>query len=134
MSAKSTFELPPGVAKRRETLLVIDAPEATAMIAELDPQPAVVLVRYALLDAALLARVKPDCIVLPLLRAGFDVAQALQRLVALGYRGKVCALAKALPDRAMVEVELRAFALGLTVHLIEIPALGQPALPPPPRR
>ncbi|MDP2739781.1 MAG: hypothetical protein Q8O82_14035 [Pseudorhodobacter sp.] len=109
-----------------EMLLIIDAPEALALIASLPPdmprRPAVVLTRYAMLDAELLRRIKPDCILLPLLRPGFDIAQALQRLARLGYRGKVRVLGKTLPDRAMVEAELRAFAPDLHVHLIEIPA------------
>jgi|GEM_PF-838392 len=134
MSAKATFKAAPNALAGQAAVLVIDAPEAMALIADLDPRPAAIMVQWARLDATLLARIKPDCIVLPLLRSGFDVAQALQRLTALGYCGKVCALSPALPDRAMVEAELRAFAPGLTVDLLEIPARGSPVSPPPPRR
>ncbi|OIQ07134.1 MAG: phenolic acid decarboxylase [Rhodobacteraceae bacterium CG2_30_10_405] len=53
---------------------------------------------------------------LPLLDPRLDVAQALQRLAELGYRGRICVLTASLPDRAMVEAELR--ALATTVHPI----------------
>lgn len=109
-----------------EMLLIIDVPEALALIASTSacmPQcPAVVLTRYAMLDAELLRHIKPDCILLPLLRPGFDIAQALQRLARLSYRGTIRVLGQTLPDHAMVEAELRAFAPDLHVHLIEIPA------------
>jgi len=124
MSAKPTFEIPAPAYAPRETLLIIDAPEALVLVAQLEKPPEVVVSLFPQLDAALLDRVRPDCIALPLLDPRLDVAQALQRLAELGYRGRICVLTAPLPDHAMVEAELRALAPGVTVHLIECPAPG----------
>lgn len=105
-----------------QVFLIIDAPEALALIAGLPYRPAVVMTRFAMLDGGLLARVQPDCIILPLLKPGFDIAQALHLLTTRNYGGKVCAISQTLPDRAMVEAELRALAPALKLCLIEIPA------------
>ncbi|HEX9858240.1 MAG TPA: hypothetical protein VGA75_07770 [Paracoccaceae bacterium] len=102
-------------------VLVIEAMEALALIAELPRRPVVTLARFAELDHDLLARFQPDCVVFPLFAQRLDATRVVRRLSELGYRGNVCALAPPLPDGAMVEAELRAVAPDLNLHLIDIP-------------
>lgn len=103
------------------TVLVIDVADPLSLIDRLIPRPSVVMARFAMLNAELLARVRPECVVLPLLSPAFDAIQAIQRLVLLGYSGRICILAPPLPNRAMVETELRGYAPGMTIKLMELP-------------
>ncbi|EEW26427.1 hypothetical protein [Rhodobacter ferrooxidans] len=104
-----------------QVFLLVDAPEALALIDMRVPRPSVVMASFGALDHEILTQVNPDCIVLPLLHPGIDIEQALLVLAALGFGGCICALCPALPNRRMVESELRAFAPGLDVRLIELP-------------
>lgn len=80
---------------------------------------AIVRARGAELDAALLARVRPHTVVAPLIGREGDALTLVAQLVSLGYDGRIVVLAAPLPDRAMVERELRAAAPGLRLDLIE---------------
>lgn len=70
---------------------------------------------HAALDAAALARILPDCVVTPLLSPGPDALEVAVRLLALGYRGRLCVLGVDLPDRRMVVEEIAAAAPGIEV-------------------
>lgn len=71
---------------------------------------------YAELDADLLARTAPDLVIIPLFTADHDANAMIERLVALGYGGKVAVLAPPLPNPPLVERELG--GLGLQVTLV----------------
>lgn len=73
---------------------------------------------FAHLDRALLEKVAPDRVVVPLISATLDAIQALIRLDAMGYRGTLCALTTRLPKPKMVLSELRGVAPGIAVQLI----------------
>jgi hypothetical protein len=68
------------------------------------------------LDAALLRRLQPSHVILPLFTDDHDATTAIERLVELGYTGKVTVLAPKLPNPRLVERELA--SLGLAVTLI----------------
>lgn len=85
-----------------------------------DPGAALVLTRFATLDATLLARVMPDLVLAPLFGPGFDILDLAQRLTLLGYRGPLRALASALPDPEAVAREVRGHCLGIDFALILI--------------
>ncbi len=71
---------------------------------------------FADLDGNMLALTCPDLVIMPLFAADQDATAMIERLVALGYQGKVAVLAPTLPNPRLVERELR--GLGLRVTLI----------------
>jgi hypothetical protein len=77
------------------------------------------VVPFSGLNAALLARLAPGWVVFPLMAAGFDAPLVIENLVALGYSGRACVVAPRLPNRRMVEVELRSIAPTLHLMLVE---------------
>jgi hypothetical protein len=81
-----------------------------------------VLTPFSGLNADLLARTMPDAVIFPLIAAGFDALQVIDRLVALRYAGEACVMAPILPNRRMVEAELRSHGPGLRLLLVEQPA------------
>jgi hypothetical protein len=60
-----------------------------------------------------------DLVITPLIGAGFDAIDLIERLAEKGFRGKVQVMARQLPDRLLVLHELLAVAtpLGMTVDL-----------------
>lgn len=71
---------------------------------------------FAALDGNMLALTSPDLVIMPLFTADQDATAMIERLMALGYQGKVAVLAPTLPKPRLVERELR--SLGLQVTLI----------------
>jgi len=106
-----------------EVCLVIDSPEANALVNSLHPRPPVIVTRFAEINRAMLLETKPDCVVMPLMRPTFDAPQGLALLAAIGFCGRICVVTGPLPNRRMVETELRALAEGIEFHLIEFPQL-----------
>ena len=82
------------------------------------PSGVVATARLAELDAALLARVRPDQVLLPLLSPGHDATAVVERLQAIGYAGLITVVAPRLPDAPMVEAELRALGPGPRLTLL----------------
>jgi hypothetical protein len=68
------------------------------------------------LTADILQAVQPTLIICPLFTAGCDATSAIERLIELGYSGRVSILAPHLPNPRLVERELQ--GLGLAVTLI----------------
>lgn len=68
------------------------------------------------LTKEILQTVQPTLIICPLFTADFDATTAIERLIDLGYAGRVSILAPPLPNPRLVERELR--GLGLAVMLI----------------
>lgn len=74
------------------------------------------------LDAALLARLRPDCILAPLMAPGVDILDVAARLDALSYSGLLLAITPPLPNPGIVRREVRLASPGLRFDLIELPA------------
>lgn len=74
--------------------------------------------RFADLGPALLARLRPDEVLCPLFAPGFDAAAVIERLAALGFRGRVLVLAAGLPAPAAVAEELGAIAPAIAVAVL----------------
>ena len=74
--------------------------------------------RLADLDPELLAQLAPLRVFLPLVGRNQDAIQMILTLQSWGYAGPLTVLAPALPDRAMVEAELRALGPGLRLDLL----------------
>jgi hypothetical protein len=86
------------------------------------PGGPVYLVPVGGLDAALLARVDPGWVIFPLMASDFDAPMVIEKLAELGYSGRACVVAPPLPNRRMVEIELRSIAPILHLMLVERPA------------
>lgn len=71
------------------------------------------------LDAGLLERIRPGWVVFPLLAPRFDAHHVIEILAVLGYARGVCIMAPPLPNRRMVETELRAIAPSLHLMLVD---------------
>ena len=82
------------------------------------PMTGVTHLRFADLTAALLARMRPSLILLPLFSPGYDATTAIETLEALGYRGRLTILAPDLPKPRLVERELRNLGPGMRLTLI----------------
>jgi hypothetical protein len=77
-----------------------------------------VTVPYQRLDAMLLARVLPDCVLTGLVDEGFDAMDVAERLQSLGYAGEFWVVCPPLPDLPLVRHELTAAFPGLAVRFI----------------
>lgn len=102
------------------TLVIGEGDHATMARAAASGGP-VFVAPFSDLDAALLARLCPEWVVFPLMAPGFDAPVIIEMLVELGYSGRACVVAPRLPNRRMVEVELRSIAPSLHLVLVETP-------------
>ena len=80
------------------------------------PMTGVTHLTLSRVDADLLQRLQPTLVIMPLFTADHDATTAIERLVELGYSGRITVLAPKLPNPRLVERELA--SLGLSVTLI----------------
>jgi hypothetical protein len=73
------------------------------------------------LNAEIMAVLRPEWVIFPLIEDQFDAAYVIETLKALGYTGRACVISPILPNRRMVEVELRSIYPVLNFLLIETP-------------
>ena len=69
------------------------------------------------LTSALLYLLKPDRVVCPLFGDQFDAVQVIERLVAIGFGGRLSIIAD-VPSPGLVQAELAAMAPGITVEVL----------------
>lgn len=108
----------PGSGLLPEVVLLIDLTDPPAGV-RLDGALRVVSASSSAVDAALLAQVLPDLILTPLFAGHSDAAQVVARLTELGYGGRLTVVSPRLPNRRMVETELRGLATGIEITLTE---------------
>jgi hypothetical protein len=80
----------------------------------------VVAVDLASLDADLIARLAPRAVLSLLSWSGGDALDVAQRLAAGGFAGPYRALSPALPDRSVIEAEVRSQCPLLDFAVVEI--------------
>jgi hypothetical protein len=78
----------------------------------------VTIAAFGELNAAYLAEIAPQLVVLPLFSVREDATTMVEALMSLGYDGAISVMAPRLPDRAMVERELRALGPGPRLRLV----------------
>jgi len=102
-------QIPPTSAPALRVLVLDMLPSLTALL-----PPGAVLTEAESddLTATLLATLRPDRVLLPLMGRGHDAMQVIERLEALGYTGAITVLAPTLPHPRMVERELRSIGPG----------------------
>lgn len=103
---------------------MIEVPKTVGFSASLPLHVTAVPILFSALETKLVASVSPTKVVLPLMTRGFDAAEAIEHLGACGYRGAVWVLAPKLPNRRMVERELKSMVQGIQVEVIELDELG----------
>lgn len=89
------------------------------------PRPALAGFHFAAvadLSPSLLAALRPDLILSPLLAGSHDVIDVARRLAELGYAGRYRALADHLPDPAIILTEVRLIAPALDFDLFLVNA------------
>lgn len=108
-----------------ERLLLIEpGPMLPPLLSHVPQHVAVIITRYAMLDAAMIARVAPDCIAAPLMGDGFDIMELAQFLSGLGYANRLCILAPPLPNPGLILREVSAVAAALHPTLVMVDGGG----------
>jgi hypothetical protein len=84
----------------------------------------VIVTKSAQLTQDLLFDAAPDVVLVPLMGVGPDVYDVTLRLLSLGYKGRVRAFCRPLPNAALICNEVRARFPSLDFGLIELPDRG----------
>ena len=113
-----------------EVYLVVEVPKTVGFITSLPVHVTAIPIQFSALEQKLVSSVSPTKVVVPLMARGFDAAEVVEQLATCGFRGSVWVLAPKLPNRRMVERELKSMAPGIQVELIELdevaPVDGRP--------
>ncbi len=103
-----------------EVYLVIEVPRTVGFGSALPIHVTAVPVQFSALEQKLVSSIAPTKVVVPLMTRNFDAAEVIEHLGTCGYRGSVWVLAPKLPNRRMVERELRSMVQGIQVEIIEL--------------
>jgi hypothetical protein len=103
-----------------EVYLVIEVPKTVGLSRTLPAHVTALPISFSALEHKLVTSVAPTKVVVPLMARGFDAADVVEQLVECGYQGSLWVLAPKLPNRRMVERELRSMAAGIMVEVIEM--------------
>ena len=103
-----------------EVYLVIEVPRTVGFVHALPVHVTAVPILFSALEQKLVSSVAPTKVVVPLMARGFDAADVVEQLAICGYQGSVWVLAPKLPNRRMVERELKSMASGMQVEVIEL--------------
>lgn len=107
-----------------EVYLVVDVPKTVGFVSALPLHVTAVPIAFAALEQKLVASVSPTKVVMPLMTRSFDATEAIEQLGLCGYQGSVWVLAPKLPNRRMVERELKSIVAGIQVEVIELDDVG----------
>lgn len=101
------------------TVLVVEAPGALSILQPAPGRQSVVITQFSMLRAAMLAQIRPDAVIGPLIRGGWDILDLGEALEAGGYAGPLFVLTRPLPRAELVLRELCAVCPRLSIRLIE---------------
>ena len=99
---------------------MVEVPKSVGFIAALPVHVTAVPILFSALEQKLVSSVSPTKVVVPLMARGFDAADVVEQLAACGFQGAVWVLAPKLPNRRMVERELKSLATGIQIEVIEL--------------
>lgn len=111
----------PVALKNARTILVVEAPGALRLVGNEPVRQGVVMTQLRMLNAGMLAQVRPDAVIGPLIAGNWDSLDLGLTLEELGYRGAFFILTRPLPRTELVLRELRACCPNLSIHVIETP-------------
>ena len=103
-----------------EVYLVIEVPRTVGFGTALPLHVTAIPVLFSALEEKLVSSIAPSKVVVPLMTRHFDAAEVVEHLGTCGYQGSVWVLAPKLPNRRMVERELRSMVQGIQVEIIEL--------------
>ena len=103
------------------SVLVIEAAQPLGPFLTQAPGAVMVVAPFEALDAELLSRTHPDCVVTPLFTTAFDVLDVAEKLVELGYAGRFLAVSQPLPNPRLIKSEVRAIGPNLTFDILQLP-------------
>lgn len=103
-----------------EIYLVIEVPKTVGFVNALPVHVTSVPILFSALEQKLVSSVAPTKVVVPLMARGFDAADVVEQLAVCGYQGSVWVLSPKLPNRRMVERELKSLASGIQIEVIEL--------------
>ncbi|NKB28303.1 MAG: hypothetical protein GKR99_12405 [Rhodobacteraceae bacterium] len=78
-------------------------------------------VEFVEISRELIETMEPELVASPLLAKGFDCIDLAQALYMSGFRGQFRAMARVLPDPAIVRNEIRTMCPGLDFDILEMP-------------
>lgn len=78
------------------------------------------VVAFADLSVQLLQQIRPDVVVAPLLAGQIDALDVAALLYACAYDGRLCILARALPDPDLIRADIARIAPDLAVDLLVV--------------
>ena len=107
-----------------EVYLVVEVPRTVGFANALPLHVTTVPILFSALEQKLMSSVAPTKVVVPLMTRSFDAAEVIEQLAECGYQGVVWVLSPKLPNRRMVERELRSMVRGIEVELIELDELS----------
>lgn len=99
---------------------MIEVPKTVGFVNALPRHVTAVPILFSALEEKLISSVAPTKVVMPLMTRGFDAAEVIEQLASCGYQGAVWVLSPKLPNRRMVERELRSMVQGIQVEIIEL--------------
>ena len=103
-----------------EIYLVIEVPRTVGFVNARPVHVTAVPILFSALEQKLVSSVAPTKVVVPLITRNFDAADVVEQLAVCGFQGSVWVLSPKLPNRRMVERELRSLASGIQVEVIEL--------------
>lgn len=101
------------------TLLLVEVPGALSLLDPVPGRQSVVITRRIMLGAPMLAQVRPDAVIGPLIRDGWDILDLGETLEAAGYAGPLFIFSRPLPRAELVLHELCAVCPRLQIRLLE---------------
>lgn len=120
-SALKRVHAPPASLDAARTVLVVQAPGALSMLTGKPTHQSVVMTQLHMLNQRMLAQVRPDAVIGPLITESWDSLDLGLALQDMAYRGAFYILTRPLPRTELVLRELRACCTHLSIHLIETP-------------
>jgi len=120
-TVRKSVQAPPVALSAARTVLVVEAPGALRMLNDKPAQQGVVMTQLRMLNPRMLAQVRPDAVIGPLIAASWDSLDLGLALEEMGYQGAFYILTRPLPRTELVLRELRACCPNLSIRLIETP-------------
>lgn len=112
---------PGGLALAGRHILVVDPSQELPHALRGVSGANVTIVRLAMIDAALLSRVRPDVVLAPLVCPGHDILDLARLLDKVGYTGPLRAYSPPLPNVALVCSEVKQIWGDRDFDILEIP-------------
>lgn len=97
---------------------------ASALATDITRPEDVVCLPFAEIDAAALARIRPEVVISLMVGPGFDCIDVAERLTEAGFRGTFRAVAPRVPDKGMVQREISDRFPGLDFDLVMVKTPG----------